>query len=357
MVEYSRQSGDCFVNAERWKAHMIRNIAVDLGTSNTLIYVSGKGVIFEEPSLITVNRDSNKVVRTGKEAYSVKGRTHDSEYTVRPICDGVISKYRHTLIMLDHFMKKISKHQIIRPSMTVCVPCGISDVEEQAVMDVCLEAGAKSVYLIDAPLASAIGHGFDIREPIGRLVVDIGGGTTDIAVICSGGVVCSDSVKIGGCAMNEALIKYVRRKYFVAISESSAEKAKISAGTVWRRDDGTVADVRGKNLKSSAPCILTLNAADMVEALEEPMAAIVEAVCNVIEQTPPDLVADIAENGILLTGGGSQIYGFDKLIESFTGIKCTVTKKPLQCAVIGAGRAEDLGVKLGGESLSRIKKR
>ncbi len=331
---------------------MVRNIAVDLGTSNTLIYVSGKGVIFEEPSLVTVNRDSNKVVRTGKEAHSVKGRTHDSEYTVRPICDGVISKYRHTYIMLKHFMKKISKYQVIRPTMTVCVPCGISDVEEHAVRDVCMEVGAKAVYLIDSPLAAAIGGGADIRESTGRLVVDIGGGTTDIAVICSGGVVCSDSVKLGGCAMNEALIKYVRRKYSVLISESSAERAKIAAGTVWGRDDGATADVRGRSLSDSSPCTVSLNAADMVEALEEPMAAIAEAVCNVIERTPADLVADIAQNGIMLTGGGSLLYGVDKLIESVTDIKCTGAEKPMQCAVIGAGRAEDYGVRLGVESVS-----
>ncbi len=336
---------------------MMRNIAVDLGTSNTLIYINGRGVVLDEPSLVTVNRDTNRVVKTGLDSYSVKGRTPDSEYTVRPVCDGVISKYRHTLIMLRSFLKKVSKNQPLRPNVTVCVPCGISDVEEHAVKDVCMEAGAKSVYLIDSPLAAAIGSGIKVTEPYGHLVIDIGGGTTDIAVICSGGVVCSGSVKIGGCAMNEAIVKYVRRKYFVSISESSAEKAKINAGTVWRRDDGKTADVRGKNLKNASPCVLTLNSADMVEALEEPMSGIVEAVCDVLEQTPPELISDISKNGILLSGGGARIYGLDKLIESFTGVSCRLAPHPEQCAVIGAGRAEDLGIRLGASSYSRFKPR
>ncbi len=336
---------------------MIKNIAVDLGTSNTLIYINGKGVVLDEPSLVTVNRIANKVVKTGKDAESVKGRTPDSEQTVRPICDGVISKYRHTLIMLQYFLKKIYKYQVLRPTMTVCVPCGISDVEEHAVKDVCMEAGAKSVYLIDSPLAAAIGAGIKVNEPVGHLVIDIGGGTTDIAVVCSGGVVCSGSVKIGGCAMNEAIIKYVKRKYYVSISDSAAESAKKKAGTVWRRDDGKTADVRGKNLQTASPCTLTLNSADMVEALEEPMTAIVEALYNVLEQTPPDLISDISLNGILLTGGGSRIYGLDKFVMSVTGMPCKLADHPEHCAVIGAGRAEDLGIRLGASSYSRFKPR
>ncbi len=259
--------------------------------------------------------------------------------------------------MLKHFLKKADKYPILRPTMTVCVPCGISDVEEHAVKDVCIEAGAKSVYLIDAPLACAIGCGIKVERPCGHLVIDIGGGTTDIAVICSGGVVCSDSVKVGGCAMNDAIIKYVRRKYLVSISDSAAESAKRKAGAVWRRDDGKTADIRGKSLQTSSPCVVTLNSADMVEALEEPMTAIIESLYGVLEQTPPELISDISNNGILLCGGGSRIYGLDKFIYSVTGMACKHAENPEQYAVIGAGRAEDIGIRLGTDSCSRRKMR
>ncbi len=336
---------------------MLNNIAIDLGTSNTLIYVSGKGVVLNEPSLVTVNTGLNKVVKTGEESESVKGKTPDTELTVRPLSGGVISRYRHTLIMLRRFLKKSCGRFVVRPNMTVCVPCGISDVEEHAVKDVCSEVGAKNVYLIDSPLAAAIGAGLDVTSCIGNMVIDIGGGTTDVAVICSGGVVCSDSIKTGGYAMNEALIKYVRRRYLVAISESSAERAKIKAGAVWRRDDGMTVDVRGKCLQTSTPKSVTLDCADMVESLEEPMTSIIEAVCGVLERTPPELISDISKNGILLVGGASRIYGLDRLISSVTGMGCHLAEKPELCAVIGAGRAADIGLRLGAGNNARYKTR
>lgn len=338
------------------EAHMIlRKIAVDLGTSNTRIYENGRGVVLNEPSLVTVNTNANRVVRIGEDAESVKGKAPDSEETVRPLSNGVISRYRHTLIMLKKFLKKSCGNLVIRPDMTVCVPCGISDVEEHAVKDVCSEAGAKNVLLIDSPLAAAIGAGIDVTSSTGNLIIDIGGGTTDIAVICSGGVVCSDSVKTGGFAMNESIIKYVRRKYLLAISETSAERAKLKAGAVWGGDTSRMADVRGKCLQTSTPRSVTLTCADMVESLEEPVTSVIEALCGVLEQTPPELISDISKSGILLVGGGSKIYGIDKLISSVTGVPCRIAENPETRGVVGAGRAADLGLRLGAGTLSRYR--
>ena len=260
------------------------------------------------------------------------------------MCDGVISRYRHTMLMMQKFLRKSCGRFLTPPIITIAVPSVITDVEEHAVRDAAIEAGAKEAYLIDEPLAAAIGAGIDITKPTGNMVVDIGGGTTDIAVISLGGVVISDSVKVAGNKMTESIIKYTRRNYNMIIGETSAEEAKIKIGSVWRRDDVKTISVKGKNVNSGTPDMVPLSTSDMIEALEEPVTKIMETICAVIEKTPPELVSDIAKNGIVMTGGGCQLYGLDKLIFSITGIPARVAPTPVNCVVIGAGRASDAGI-------------
>lgn len=318
---------------------MNKQIAIDIGTSSVLIYVRGKGIVLQEPSIITVDNITNRVIKAGREAKEMTGRTPENVVNVSPICDGVINRYTHAVVMLKKFLQRSCGSFIVRPDITLSVPCCISDVEEMAFRGVASEIGAKNIYLIDSPLAFAIGEGIDVLAPEGNMIIDIGGGSTNISVISLGGTVVDNCVKCGGNKFNEALIKYVRDKYGLAISEEMAEEAKIKAGTVWPSANGEQVSVKGRSIRNYKPESVTLNAQDMVNAFEDPMTQIGEAICSVIESTPPELVSDIAKKGIVMAGGGSLINGMDRLVSSITGMPVKISEKPLSGAVIGAGKA------------------
>ncbi|MBQ7698712.1 MAG: rod shape-determining protein [Clostridia bacterium] len=323
---------------------MSRKIAIDLGTSTIQIYTESKGVVLNEPSVIAVDRFLNKVTLIGREAAELYGREPEGIEVVRPIRDGVISRFNHTVAMLKRFLRKSCGRWILPPEAVIAVPSIVTDVEENAVRDAAVSAGLKEPFLIDEPVAAAIGAGIDVASDRGHMIVDVGGGTTDIAVICSGGSVVSSSVRTAGDEMTAAIVKYVRNKYSLLIGERTAEEAKIAIGSVWRRNDIQTVSITGKNLKTRAPLLTELSSNDMTEALEEPVTRLIEEICAVIEKTPPELVSDIAENGIVMTGGGCQIYGLDKMISSVTGLPVKTAEDPALCVVIGAGKADSAGL-------------
>lgn len=318
-----------------------RDIGIDLGTANILVYEEGKGIVLREPSVVAVDKNTGKVLQVGAAARNMLGRTPGNIVAVRPLRDGVISDYEMTEKMLDQFLKKISKFSLIKPRVIVCVPSGVTEVEERAVIQATMEAGARRVYLIEEPYAAALGAKLDITGPDGHMVVDIGGGTTDIAVISLGGVVVSESIKIAGDKFDEAIMRYVRRKYNVLIGERTAESIKIRIGAVYRHDVPKTMEVKGRCLSQGLPKVITLSSREMLEAMYEPISAIIESICVVIERTPPELVGDILHNGIVMTGGGSLLYGFDRLLTDMTGIRTRVAKNPVQCVAIGTGMSLD----------------
>ena len=323
---------------------MIRKVAIDLGTSTLQIYVEGKGVVLNEPSVIAVDRYLNKVIRVGRDAEELLGRVQEGIEVVRPVREGVISRFNHTVVMLQRFLRKACGRFLLPPGAVIAVPSIVTDVEEHAVLDAALSAGLKEPFLIDEPVAAAIGAGIDVNGDSGHMIVDIGGGTTDIAVICLGGSVVSSSIKTAGDSMTEAIVRYVRNKYSLQIGDSTAEECKKAIGSVWRVAEPETFRVSGKSLISGAPLSTGLTASDMTEALEEPMTDLIEEICAVIERTPPELVSDIAENGIVLTGGGCQIYGLDKMIGSVTGLPVRVADDPELYVVLGAGKAQSSGM-------------
>jgi rod shape-determining protein MreB len=322
---------------------MNKKIAIDIGTSSVLVYIKGKGLVLQEPTVIAVDNITNRVIKAGREAKEMTERTAENVATVFPVSAGVINRYTHTLVMLRKFLERSCGKFVVRPDITISVPCCISDVEEMAFRDIAKEVGAKNVYLVDAPFASAIGAGIDVLAPVGNMVIDIGGGKTDAAVISLGGIVESVSVKCGGNNFNEALIKYVKAKYGVSISDATAEEAKLKAGTVINEGLCDVV-VKGKGERTPTPVSVTVTGRDILEAYEEPVTRIAEAVCSLLEKIPPELVSDIAKNGILMTGGGSLIRGIDKLVSSITGAPVRIAEKPISCTVIGAGKADEFDI-------------
>jgi len=319
---------------------LARYIGIDLGTSSVLIYIKGKGIVLDEPSVVAVNDETGELIEIGKEAVLMLGKTPPGISVIKPMSEGVISKYEVTLTMLQHFLKKaISVSQIFKPIVAVCVPSGITDVEERAVRDAATQLGARYTYLVEEPLAAAIGAGLDIMEPEAKLVIDIGGGTTDIAVISYGQIAFSESVRVGGDKFDEAIARYVRRKYNLLIGERTAEKVKQEIGTVWQREETVNIEVKGRNLLDGLPKAVKLTSSEMVGALEEPVTAIIEAVCAVIEKIPPEMLKDITKNGIVMTGGGSMLYGLDHLTANVTGIKTRVAENAISCVAIGTGKA------------------
>lgn len=319
----------------------MNDIAIDLGTATVLVYVKGKGVVMEEPSVVAVDKASGKVLKVGKEAELMLGRTPGNILAIHPLQDGVISQYDVTLKMLKFFLRKAVGPSIFKPRVMVCVPSGITEVEERAVYDATIAAGAKKTYLIEEPIAAAIGAGIDISKPQGHMIVDIGGGTTDIAVISLGSIVVSDSLKLAGNKIDEAIIKYIRRKHNVLIGEVTAEEIKKKIGGAWPFDNQYVMNVKGRCLKEGLPKMITISSEEVREAVTPVAKAIVDAVCHVLERTPPELVGDIAVTGIVMTGGGSLIYGMDRMIERASGIKTYIAEHPTTCVVIGTGRSLD----------------
>jgi rod shape-determining protein MreB len=318
---------------------MSKDMGIDLGTASVLVFVKGKGIVFEEPSVVAIDRNTNKLLKVGKEAQLMLGRTPSNIMAIRPLRDGVISQYDVTLKMLQYFLRRACGASFFKPRVMVCVPSGITEVEERAVVDATTQAGAKRTYLIEEPLAAAIGAGIDISRPNGNMVVDIGGGTTDVAVVSLGAVVAPASLKVAGDKFDEAIIKYVRAKYRVQIGEPTAETLKTKIGCVWPREEQRILQVKGKDLVNGLPKVIPINSDEIREALEDPVKNITDIVEEVLGKTPPELVGDIAHNGIVLTGGGSLVYGFDKLLANITGIKVRIADDAISCVAMGTGKS------------------
>ena len=316
-----------------------KDIGIDLGTASVLVYVKGKGVVLNEPSVVAIDKNTGKLLKVGAEAQAMLGRTPGNIVAIRPLREGVISDYDMTERMLKEFIRKVTSFRLFKPRVVICVPSGITEVEERAVIDAGIQAGARRVYLIEEPVAAAIGAGIDITQPDGHMVVDIGGGTADIAVISLGGVVESASIKIAGDQFDEAIVKYIRRKHNVLIGERTAEELKMQIGCVFPKEQETSIEIKGRCLVTGLPKVINVSSTEMLEAFEEPVERIMEAIHSVLERTPPELVADISTNGIVMTGGGSLVWGFDKLIESHTGIETHVADDAISCVAYGTGKS------------------
>ena len=311
------------------------DIGIDLGTASILVYVRGKGVVLKEPSVVAFDRDTNKIKAIGEEARLMIGRTPGNIVAVRPLRQGVISDYTVTEKMLKHFIRKaLGKRTFKKPRISVCVPSGVTEVEKKAVEDATYQVGAREVAIIEEPIAAAIGAGIDIAKPCGNMIVDIGGGTTDIAVISLGGTVVSTSIKIAGDDFDEAIVRYMRKKHNLLIGERTAEEIKIKIGSAYRRPEVATLDVRGRNLVTGLPKTITVTSEETEEALKETTSQIVEAVHSVLEKTPPELAADIADRGIVLTGGGCLLQGLEELIEEKTGINTMTAEDPMTAVAI-----------------------
>jgi len=334
---------------KKFRGMFSNDLAIDLGTANTLIYVRGQGIVLNEPSVVAVRQDRvgtgpRSVAAVGSEAKQMLGRTPGNITTIRPMKDGVIADFTYTEEMLKHFIRKVHKSRFLRPSprVIVCVPCGSTQVEQRAIKESALEAGARQVSLIEEPMAAAIGAGMPVTEARGSMVVDIGGGTTEVAVIALNGIVYSQSVRIGGDRFDEAIIAYVRRSHGMLIGESSAERIKLEIGCAYAQDHVREVEVSGRHLAEGVPKMTRINSNEVLEALREPLSGIVSAIRQALEQTPPELCADVAERGIVLTGGGALLRELDRLLSEQTGLHVQVADDPLTCVARGGGRALEL---------------
>jgi len=321
------------------------DLAIDLGTANTCVYVKGKGIVLREPSVVAVKRDNrgnNKVLAVGGEAKRMLGRTPGNIVAIRPMKDGVIADFEVTEAMLRHFISKVhNSRRLVRPRIVICVPTGITQVEKRAVRESAQSAGAREVFLIEEPMAAAIGADLPITEPTSNMVVDIGGGTTEVAVISLAGIVYSRSVRVGGDKMDEAILQHVKRKYNMLIGESSAEEIKMTIGSAYPLEKELVMDVKGRDLVSGIPQNISITSEEVRKAISEPVDAIVQAVRIALEQTPPELAADIVDRGIVLTGGGALLKGLDLLLREETSLPITVVEDPLSTVALGSGKVLD----------------
>jgi rod shape-determining protein MreB len=320
------------------------DIGIDLGTASVLVYVRGRGIVLREPSVVAIDRQTGKMLSIGDEARRMIGRTPGNIVAIRPLKDGVISNFDITERMLRYFLRKvIGRKLFFKPRVVVCVPSGVTEVEKRSVIEASDEAGARKTYLIEEPIAAAIGAGIDIGAPYGSMVLDIGGGTSDIAVISLGGAVISESIKCAGDKFDEAIVRYLRKKHNLLIGDRTAEELKINIGTAYPRTEEVYMDVTGRNLISGLPRTVRIGGNEILEALEEPIQLIFEAVHNVLERTPPELAADISETGICMTGGGALLYGLDRMLAEKTKLPCYVAEDAISCVAIGTGKAlEDL---------------
>ena len=317
-----------------------QDLGIDLGTASVLVYIKGKGIVLNEPSVVAIDRNTNKILAVGEEARLMLGRTPGNIVAMRPLKDGVISDYYITEKMLRYFIDKaVGRRRIFKPRMVVCVPSGVTEVEKRAVIDAANQAGARITRLIEEPIAAAIGAGLDISKASGNMITDIGGGTSDTAVISLGGIVVSSSIKVAGDKFDEAIVRYMRKKHNVMIGERTAENLKVKVGTAFPREIQAVMEVRGRNLISGLPKTLEVSSDEMLEALAEPLSAIADAVHSVLERTPPELAADISDRGIVMTGGGSLLYGLDELMAKRTGIPVYVAESPISSVAVGTGKA------------------
>lgn len=340
-----------------------RDIGIDLGTATVFVYVQGKGIVIREPSVVAIDKSTDRVIKVGREAQEMLGRTPDNITAMRPLKDGSINQYEVTLKMLQYFIRRACGNTVLPPRVMISVPTGMSEVEERAILDAAAEAGARKTFLLEEPIAAAIGAGLNIDTPIGNMVVDIGGGVTEIAVISLGGIVVSRSIKVGGDRFDEAIVQYVRENYNMLIGERTAEGIKIRIGEVYEHSEPRLVEVRGRDLSTGMPKTVTLSSKEMIGATFNPMTSLIDSICDVIERTPPELVGDILHNGIVLCGGGSMLGGLDRLIERVTGIRTYVAKNPGACVAIGTGkrlsemnRMSDGAINLSKEKQSRESK-
>ena len=315
------------------------NIGIDLGTATVLVYIKGQGIVIREPSVVAIDKDTNTILAVGEEARRMLGRTPGNIVAIRPLREGVISNYEVTEKMLQYFIEKaMGKRSFVKPTIAVCVPSSVTEVEKRAVEDATRQAGARRVHIIEEPIAAAIGAGIDISRPCGNMIVDIGGGTSDIAVISLGGTVVNTSLKVAGDDFDEAIVRYVRKKHNLLIGDRTAEDIKIKIGTTYPLVEDESMEVRGRNLVTGLPKTVTVTASETEEALHETTSQIVEAVIGVLERTPPELSADILDRGIVLTGGGALLRGLEELIEERTGINTMTAEDPMKVVAIGTGQ-------------------
>ncbi|MGL5328255.1 MAG: rod shape-determining protein [Peptostreptococcaceae bacterium] len=319
---------------------MTKDMGIDLGTANTLVYIKGQGIVVREPSVVAIRDDSKEVLAVGEEAKRMIGRTPGNIVAIRPMKDGVIADFDVTQSMLSYFIQKAAaKKGVVSPRIAICVPFGVTDVEKRAIEEAARQAGAKDAYLIEEPMAAAIGAGLKVEEPEGNMVVDIGGGTSEIAVISLGGIVSAESVRIGGNKFDEAIVGYVKKEYNLMIGERTAEDIKISIGSTFKEDQESNMQIRGRDLISGLPKTVEISSTEVREALKEPISNIIDAIKSTLEKTPPELASDIMENGIMLTGGGALLRGLDKLVKQETGMPVRIAEDPLDCVALGTGKS------------------
>lgn len=317
---------------------MSTDMGIDLGTATVLVYIKGKGIVLKEPSVVAIDKNANRVLAVGEEARQMIGRTPGNIVAIRPLKDGVISDYDITEKMLKHFIRKAcGKRRVGAPRVVICVPCEATEVEKRAVKDAAVNAGAKKVFLIEEPLAAAIGAGLDITKASGNMVIDIGGGTTDVAVISLGGMVVRSSIKVAGDSFDESIIRYIRKKHKLMIGERTAEGLKMNIGTAYKREENISMEIKGRDLITGLPKNISVSSEEMREALSEAVNAIADCTHSVLEKTPPELAADIADRGIVMTGGGSLLNGLDKLIEEVTKVPVHVAQDSVSSVALGTG--------------------
>ena len=314
-------------------------MAVDLGTANTLVYVRGRGIVLSEPSVVAIDQRTGEVHAVGIEAKRMLGRTPGNISAIRPLKDGVIADFDVTEQMLRHFIQKVHQNRWAHPRVVVCVPSGVTGVEKRAVEEATLSAGARSAFLIEEPMAAAIGAGLPVAEPTGNMVVDIGGGTTEVAVISLGGIVCAQSIRVGGDELDEAIISYVKKEYKLMIGSQTAEEVKLEIGSAFPLREEVQAEIRGRDMITGLPKTVVLSSEDVREALEEPMIQIIDAVKSTLDKTPPELASDIMDRGIMLAGGGSLLQGLDERLRRETEMPIHVAESPLTCVAVGSGRS------------------
>lgn len=319
-----------------------KNMGIDLGTANTLVYIKGRGIVAREPSVVAIQANTKEVLAVGEEAKKMIGRTPGNIVAIRPLKDGVIADFDITQNMLKYFINKaMKKKSIFPPRVVICVPSGVTEVEKRAVEEAAVHAGAKEAFLIEEPMAAAIGAGLPVTEPTGSMVVDIGGGTSEVAIISLGGIVTSKSIRVAGDELDDSIVTYIKREYNLMIGERTAEEIKIKVGSADRETEETKINVTGRDLVSGLPKTLEISSYEIYEALKEPVFNILEAIKSTLEKTPPELAADVMEQGIMLTGGGALLEGLDRLVSRETGMPVHIAENPLDCVAIGTGKSLD----------------
>lgn len=319
---------------------MTKDMGIDLGTANTLVYIKGQGIVVREPSVVAIRDDSKEVLAVGEEAKRMIGRTPGNIVAIRPMKDGVIADFDVTQSMLSYFIQKAAaKKGVVSPRIAICVPFGVTEVEKRAIEEAARTAGAKDAFLIEEPMAAAIGAGLRIEEPEGNMVVDIGGGTSEIAIISLGGIVTAKSIRLGGDELDEAIVNYVKKEYSLMIGERTAEDVKIKIGSAYKEGDEVEMEIRGRDMISGLPKTMQISSGEVRDALRDPVNSIVDGIKSTLEKTPPELASDIMENGIMLTGGGALLKGLDKLVKEETGMPVKIAENPLDCVAVGTGKS------------------